>query len=75
MTRAAAEAACATGPSTWRFDAAGPLYRIRAREAEGYSFTQAKAMTMAEPGIAALMQRLSLIGCPIPTDLTQLTTP
>lgn len=75
MTLSQAEASLINAPSTYRFDAAGPLYRVRQRLAEGRSFGQATTLTQAEPGVADILQRCAVLGSTIPTDLTQLSGP
>ena len=63
----------AASSSTLKHDCAGVLYRVRQRLAEGRTFPQATAMTMAEPGIPGVLQRCAAEGGTVPTDLTTLT--
>ena len=75
MTLTQAEQSLVGASSTFKHDAAGPLFRVRQRLAEGRTFNQATAMTQAEPGTPDILWRCAALGSTIPTDLTQLTGP
>lgn len=75
MTLSQAEASLVGAPSTYRFEVAGHLYKVREAIAQGYSFANATAKVMAEPGRATSLQRMALLGSTVPTDLTTLSGP
>jgi hypothetical protein len=75
MTLTQAEAACIPAPSSWRFETADHLHRVRTYLADGFSFPVSTAKVMAEPGRAASLQRMAALGSPVPSDLNSLTGP
>ena len=75
MTLTQAEQSLVGASGTFKHDAAGPLYRVRQRLAEGRTFGQSTTMVMAEPGISTILQRCVALGSTVPADLTQLSGP
>ena len=75
MTLTQAEQSLVGASSTYKHDAAGPLFRIRRYPAEGRTFDQATTLVQGEPGILQIQQRSASLGSTIPVDLTTLTGP